>query len=212
MKLFLASYRFGAHVDEFLSLTSGPGRIAVIANASDSWPEAARESALTSEMRGLSRLGFDPFELDLRKFTGHPRELAGRLDSVSTVWIRGGNTFVLRSQLHRSGADDAISTRVRAGALVYAGYSAGACVASVSLRGVEFADDPAEVLPTTGAEPSWDGIGLVDVALIPHFGSVLDEGDAGQSMKKMYEHEHMPFLTLTDDEVFIVDGDRAEKI
>ncbi len=212
MKLFLASYRFGVHVDEFLALTSGPGRIAVIANAADSWPEAARESALTSEMRGLSRLGFDSFELDLRRFIGHPDELADLLDSVRTVWIRGGNTFVLRSQLYRSGADDAITRRVRAGALVYAGYSAGACIASASLRGVEFADDPAEVLPTTGVEPSWDGLGLVDDALIPHFGSVLDEDDAGPSMKKMYERERTPYLTLTDDEVFIVDGDRAEKV
>lgn len=212
MKLFLASYRFGAHVDEFLSLTSGPGRIAVIANASDGWPEAARESALTSEMRGLSRLGFDPFELDLRRLTRHPEELAEGLDAVSTVWIRGGNTFVLRSQLDLSGADDAISARVRAGTLVYAGYSAGACVASASLRGVELADDPAEVHPTTGAEPRWDGLGLVDVALIPHFGSVLDEDEAGQSMKKMYERERTPYLTMTDEEVFIVDGDRSEKV
>ncbi|WP_072807036.1 Type 1 glutamine amidotransferase-like domain-containing protein [Rhodococcoides yunnanense] len=210
MKLFLASYRFGAHVDEFLALTGTPGRVAVVANAADSWPPAARASAVTSELTGLRDLGFVPEELDLRKFVGRAAALAAALDSVETIWLRGGNTFVLRARLQQSGADDAITTRVRDGRLIYAGYSAGACVASTSLRGVEAADDPAEVASTTGLAVPWDGLGLIDIALIPHLGSVLDFENSSEVMISRYQREGTPFRTLNDDQVLVVDGDRTE--
>jgi dipeptidase E len=209
MKLFLASYRFGAHADRFTRMTGTPGRIAVIANACDSWPDDARASAVTSELRSLRELGFEPEEVDLRAET---KNVAAVLDSVGVVWVRGGNTFVLRSRLALSGAYDEIARRVRDGRLVYGGYSAGACVASTSLRGIEAADDPAEVRPTTGADVIWDGLGFVDVALIPHYGSILDDTNSGTSMVERYRRDGTPFITLDDDQVLIVDGDRQERI
>jgi dipeptidase E len=209
VKLFLASYRFGEHLDEFLALTGGPGLVAVIANAADRWPASARESAVTSEIRGLSRLGYEPREVDLRRFAGREEELSDHLDAVASVWIRGGNTFVLRSALNIAGADRAITSRVRDGGLVYAGYSAGACVASPSLRGVEAADDPAEV---ADGRVIWDGLGLVEHAFVPHFGSILDDSDAGTTMVERFERESVSYLTLTDEQVYLVDGDRAERL
>ncbi|SNS85308.1 Type 1 glutamine amidotransferase-like domain-containing protein [Rhodococcoides kyotonense] len=207
MKLFLASYRFGAHAEKFVAMTGTPGRIAVIANAADSWPDAARASAVTSEVRGLRELGFSPEELDLRS-----GDVESALDSVAAVWVRGGNTFVLRSRLRLSGADEEIARRVRDGRLVYGGYSAGACVASRSLRGIEAADDPNEVRPTTGSDVVWDGLGFVDVALIPHFGSILDDTQTGAVMVDRYSRDGTPYLTLDDDQVLLVDGDRQERL
>lgn len=211
--MFLASYRFGLHVDEFLALTSvaSSNRIAIIANATDAWPEAARASAVTSETRALAALGYEPFEIDLRRFRDHPEELATELDRVGTIWIRGGNTFVLRSQLARCGGDEMIASRVRDERLVLSGYSAGACVVSPTLRGIESADDPADVV-ATGGEVRWDGLGLIDVAVIPHTGSVLDEFDSARSMVRRYEREKVEYLTLTDEQVIVVDGDRFERL
>lgn len=212
MKLFLASYRFGAHVDEFLALTSGPGRIAVIANAADAWPAAARASAVMSELRDLRGLGYEPHELDLRDFVGRPSALADELDGVDTLWIRGGNTFVLEAQMERCDAGDAITSRVRGGSLVYAGYSAGACVAQESLSGIEAADDPADVAATTAWPVPWTGLGLIDIAFVPHFRSVLDEGGVGDQMVARYAREDVTHMTLTDEQVYVVDGERAERI
>lgn len=212
MKLFLASYRFGAHVDEFRALTSGLTSVAVIAHAADGWPPAARESAVGSELRALRQLGLQADELDLRNYIGMPAAVASRLDAVDVVWVRGGNTFVLMSQLARCGADVAIADRVARGSLVYAGYSAGACVAQRSLRGVEAADDPADVAATTGVDVTWDGLGLVDVALVPHHRSILDEDGASESMVARYRSERTDYLTLTDDQVYLVDGQRRERI
>lgn len=216
MKLFLASYRFGAHAEEFVAMASGTTRVGVIANAADGWPSSARESAVTSEIRAFRELGFEARELDLRLFDGSAPHsdsaLNSALDSVDIVWVRGGNTFVLMSQLKRCGAVAEITDRVREGALLYAGYSAGTCVAQRSLRGIEAADDPDDVRTTTGSAVPWEGLGLVDVAFVPHFRSILDEDGAGERMVARYERDETAYLTLTDEQVYLVDGDRRERI
>lgn len=89
MKLFLSSYRFGGHSDAFVELTGPPSDLAVIANASDAWPRAARESSLTSEFVPLRALGYRPAELDLREYVGRPAALERALDDFGAVWVRG---------------------------------------------------------------------------------------------------------------------------
>lgn len=37
MRLFLSSYRFGAHYDRLAALVGTPGRVAVVPNACDAW-------------------------------------------------------------------------------------------------------------------------------------------------------------------------------
>ncbi len=159
MRLFLSSYRFGSDPTRLLEVTRGPGRVAVIANAGDAWPSRARESSVTSEFGPLRGLGYDPEEVDLRDHLGDPGSLRARLGAFSSVWVRGGNTFVLRAQLARSGGDTVLTDLVGTGALAYAGYSAGACIATPTLRGLEFSDDPAEVVEIGAGPVVWDGLG-----------------------------------------------------
>ncbi|GGG00646.1 hypothetical protein GCM10007304_13210 [Rhodococcoides trifolii] len=207
MRLFLASYRFGGHRDRFLEMVGRPGRIAVIANACDSWPAAARASSVTSELGPLRSAGFDPVELDLREFVGRTAELATTLASFPAVWVRGGNTFVLRAQLARSGGDTVLRRMLVDDSLVYGGYSAGACILGPTLTGIESADPPDEVKPTTGAEPQWDGLGLISRAVVPHWQSeLLDTDDAGARMVGALRASSADFVTLTDEQVLIVDG------
>jgi peptidase E len=72
---------------------------------------------------------------------------ANALDEVAAelvadmFWATGGNAFVLRKALQRSGVDQVLDARVRAGSLAYGGSSAGACVAGSTLRGLELIDD-----------------------------------------------------------------------
>lgn len=208
MRLFLSSYRFGAHPDRLLALVGRPGRVAVVANAADAWPPRARDSAVVSDMVPLRRLGFVPEEVDLRSFVGDPHGLASRLARFPLVWVRGGNTFVLRAQFARSGADTVLPDLLAADALVYAGYSAGACVMTPTLRGLEYADDPAEVHPTCGISPIWDGLGLVDYAIVPHVGSAdLDESGSTDHTIEYYRNAGIECRPLTDDQVIVVEGD-----
>ncbi|MFZ2527839.1 MAG: Type 1 glutamine amidotransferase-like domain-containing protein [Rhodococcus sp. (in: high G+C Gram-positive bacteria)] len=205
MRLFLSSYRFGADPAALLRVTGPPGPIAVIGNAADAWSAHARRSAVVSEFGPLRDLGFDPVEVDLRDHIGAPESLRARISEFRSAWVRGGNTFVLRAQLARSGGDTVLTDLLRSGSLAYAGYSAGACVVTSTLRGIEFSDDPGEVLPTCGIAPQWDGLGLVDFAIVPHAGgSLLDDGGSSRAVD-LLTRSHIEFRALTDDEAIVVD-------
>ncbi|MBF6083449.1 Type 1 glutamine amidotransferase-like domain-containing protein [Nocardia cyriacigeorgica] len=206
MRLFLASYRFGAHADRLAALVGGPCRVAVIGNACDAWP-AARAAAITSDLIPLRRLGYAAEEVDLREYAGRSERLAARLAEFGMLWVRGGNTFVLRAQFARSGADLVIPELLAADALVYAGYSAGACVLAPDLRGLETADDPAEVLPACGIEPRWDGLGLIDRPIVPHIDSATDPDGDGNRLAAAYRAAGIAHWALTDDDVVVVDGE-----
>lgn len=206
MRLFLSSYRFGAHRDRLLALTGGPGRAAVIANAADAWG-FARRSAVTSDVVPLRRLGFDASEVDLRKYVGAPERLRTKLAGYDLVWVRGGNTFVLRAQLARSGADAVLTDLLREDALVYAGYSAGACVLSPSLRGLDRVDDPAEVAAACGVPVRWDGLGLIEHAIVPHYrspGYSAADTASIEAIADDYRRDGVPYRTLTDDDAIVV--------
>jgi len=130
------------------------------------------------------------------------------------VWVRGGNTFVLRAQLARSGGDAVLGALIRNGRLAYAGYSAGACVMSPSLIGIDSADDPDEVAPTCGVEPRWDGLGFVDFSIVPHCASSADGSadttNPGSEAARMVEACHaagVRYRMLTDDQAIVVDAD-----
>lgn len=206
VKLFLSSYRFGGHSDAFVDLTGPPGRIAVIANASDAWPAAARESSLRSEFGPLRALGYRPVEVDLRNYIGSRPALERAIDSFDSVWVRGGNTFVLRAQMARSNADAILRERILDETITYGGYSAGACVVAPSLEGVEDSDDPGEVFPTTGTDVIWSGLKLVDFAVVPHLGSELDErGSAAETLSRL-RRAGVVCHGLTDGQAILVDA------
>ncbi|RJO72299.1 peptidase [Nocardia panacis] len=210
MRLFLSSYRFGAHYDRLAELAGPPGRVAVIPNACDAWPSAWR-AAVASDVVPLRRLGYTPEVVDLRDYLGRAADLEHTLSGYPLLWVRGGNTFVLRAQFARSGADRALTRLLAADALVYAGYSAGACVMTPDLHGLESADDPAEARTACGIEPRWDGLGLVDRPIVPHIASPTDPDGAGDRLAAKYRAEGRAHWALTDDDAVVVDGARVEE-
>ncbi|MFE3545021.1 Type 1 glutamine amidotransferase-like domain-containing protein [Nocardia sp. NPDC059177] len=209
MRLFLASYRFGGFADRLAGLVGTPGRVAVIPNACDAWP-AAWSSAVTSDLKPLQALGYSPEVLDLRDYAGQPARLERVLRGYPLVWVRGGNTFVLRAQFARSGADSVLPALLGEDALVYAGYSAGACLLGPDLHGLETMDDPGEVLPATGNAPQWDGLGLVDRPLVVHLDSPTDPDGESAKLLARYRADGTEHWALTDTDVVLVDGDHTE--
>ncbi|MFC9552657.1 Type 1 glutamine amidotransferase-like domain-containing protein [Rhodococcus sp. NPDC056960] len=227
MRLFLSSYRFGADPAPLMSLVGSPGRVGVIAAAADAWPRAARTSAVVSDVMPLTRLGFTPEEVDLRDYVGEDgaarsAALTERLGGLDMLWVRGGNTFVLRAQMARSGADRVIPDLLRKDSLVYAGYSAGACVMTPTLHGLDSSDDPAEVVATCGMEPLWDGLGVVGFAIVPHHPPVglsgaedvvpLEDAAAVRRTVTALRLAGIEYRTLTDDQAIVVNGDRTELV
>jgi dipeptidase E len=115
------------------------------------------------------------------------------------VWATGGNAFVLREALHRSGLDTLIVDRIADDTLVYAGYSAGACVCAPTLCGLELVDDVDAV-----HSPMWDGLGLIDFSLAPHYGSPHPEATAIDRVVEYLCVHDMPYRTLGDGEALVV--------
>ncbi len=154
----------------------------------------------------LRKLGFTAEEVDLRDYVDRPDALRAALEDVGLVWVRGGNTFVLRAQFARSGADVVLPELLARDAFTYSGYSAGACVVTPSLHGLETLDDPGEVAPTCGIDPIWDGLGLVDRAIVPHWNSAIEPNDDIEDVVERYRSARVAHWALTDDEVVVVNG------
>ena len=147
----------------------------------------------------LTALGFTTTEVDLRQ-----ADAVDRLTTeVDLVWVPGGNVFVLRQALADSGADAVIVDLLSRDALVYGGYSAGACVLAPDLRGLEAVDDPDEA-----RSPIWTGLGVLDRPFVPHVQSPgHQETDACDAIARAYTSQSRAHWAVRDGEVLVVEGD-----
>jgi dipeptidase E len=208
VRLYLSSFRMGDHPEHLLALAGQDSRRAVvIANALDDAPPDVRRAGAERELAALTGLGLEAAELDLRGYFG-PRQLLRRdLAGIGLAWLRGGNVFMLRYALARSGADAVLAGLLAADALVYAGYSAGSCVLSPSLRGLELVDDPAAVTRAYGAPPVWDGLALLTEAFVPHYRSPgHPETAAIERVVARYRADGIPYRALRDGQALLING------
>ncbi|MFE9823806.1 Type 1 glutamine amidotransferase-like domain-containing protein [Streptomyces sp. NPDC005791] len=211
MRMYLSSFRTGDHPDRLLALLHRPAHgaeAAVIANAVDALPDNERRVAVERECAALTALGLRPVEVDLRTFFDQPAgRVAAALVRFPLVWVRGGNAFVLRQALARSGADRALVDLLRRDAFVYAGYSAGACVLAPDLHGLEPCDDPEAVRTAYGDRARWDGLALLDHAVVPHIDSPgHPETEILGTVAARYRAAGVPHQTLRDGQAIVVDG------
>ncbi|MFC8226543.1 Type 1 glutamine amidotransferase-like domain-containing protein [Streptomyces sp. NPDC057287] len=215
MRMYLSSFRTGDHPDRLLALLREPvgtGEVAVIVNALDALPEDERRTASAREIEALGLLGLRAAELDLRVFfDGPPSRTAEALSRFQLVWVRGGNVFVLRHALARSGADIALIELLRRDDIVYGGYSAGACVLAPDLHGLERCDDPRAVLAAYGAPARRDGLGLLDYVVVPHIDSPgHPETEILGTVAEVYRAAGTPHQPLRDGQAIVIDGERTD--
>jgi dipeptidase E len=106
MKMYLSSFRLGDHPEQLVDLVGNNKRAAVIANSIDFGNDPERRKAgVQREIDDLTKLGFTPEEVDLRNYFGKPKELEKKLSEYGMLWVRGGNTFILRRAYKESGMD-----------------------------------------------------------------------------------------------------------
>lgn len=201
MKLYLSSMDFGDSPEKLSELVGENRHVALILNASDFYGDSSRASYLRYFQEDLKKLGLTSEELDLRDYFGKTEELKTHLKNFGLIWASGGNTFILRSAMKESGFDQVIKDLLKNNQIVYGGFSAGACVICPSLKGIDLADDPNEI--PEGYPPSivWEGIGLVDFHIVPHFKSNFAEID---EVVAYYEKHEMKYHTLRDGEVMVL--------
>lgn len=206
MRLYLSSYRIGDRAGSLLALLGGGRRAAIIENALDGISPTARDihrAETYDPLDELAALGIAGTSLDLRQYFGRAAALRDVLAGCDLVWVTGGNAFTLRRAMRQSGFDDVIGAMLDADAIVYGGFSAGAVVAAPSLEGIHLMDDPDEVPPGYDPEPVWDGLGLIDHAIVPHYRSPHAESAAADRAVRHLMSRGLRYRTLRDGEVIV---------
>ena len=206
MRLYLSSYRLGDRGGALLALLGSGKRAAVIENAQDHLDPAERErrrNETHDPAAELAGLGIAASDLDLRDFFGQPARLAAQLAGFDLIWVAGGNAFVLRRAMQRSGFDTLIVDLLDRDEIVYGGYSAGAVVAGPSLAGIDTFDDPHAVPPGYDPDPVWDGLGLIDFTIVPHYRSPHPETAAAERATRQLSARGLRYRALRDGEVVV---------
>jgi dipeptidase E len=209
VRLYLSSFRMGGCPERLPDLAGGQ-RAAVIANAMDAQPAEQRREGVEREVVALRSLGFAVEELDLRDHVagqGAGPAIAG----YDLLWVRGGNVFVLRDALARSGADEAIVALLATDSVCYGGYSAGPCVLGPSIAPLAAVDPPSVVETPPGDAPLAEGLGVLDWLYVPHVDSPgHPETEACGRVAARCAAEGIPARAFRDGEVLLVDGDHEE--
>ena len=204
MKFYLSSYRIGSEVLELKKLISDHGKLGFIPNALDYVEPKARHESNEARLQDLVELGLNVELLDLKSYFGRRKELQKKIDSLSGVWVRGGNTFVLRQAMKLSGFDEVIKNLNRADFL-YGGYSAGVCVLAPNLKSLEIVDDSSVKPYKELAETIWEGLGILDYLIIPHYKSDHPESADVDKTVEYCKLNKINFKTLRDGEVIIIE-------
>jgi dipeptidase E len=201
MKLYLSSFKLGNHTDELVKMVGENKHVGVVTNSRDGYDQHEVLKRVELELDSLSELGFTPEIVDLRKYFGKKDELRKVLSKYGMVYVLGGNTFVLRRAYAYSGLDEILKEKLTDNDFVYAGYSAGICILSPSLRGLDIVDDPNLVPENYKPEIIWDGLGFINYVIEPHYRSDHPESaDVEKEVQHCIDNK-MLFITLRDGEV-----------
>lgn len=207
MKMYLSSYELGNETKKLKEMAPKNKKLGYIFNALDFTGADLERKAKRVErnIAELNELGFECFDLDLREYFGKTSELRELVDTLGTIWVGGGNVFVLRQAFKLSGFDDLLLDLNKRDNFLYGGYSAGVCILSPTLDGYHVADDATDT-PFEGLdEVLWDGLNIIDYTFLPHFESDHPESESVGKEIEYCKEKRLPYKTARDGDVIIVE-------
>lgn len=184
-------------------------RVLVTMNALDKAPASTRQELYARLVGDFATIGAEVQELDLRQYFSTPGISIDALAQCDLVWASGGNAFTLLAAIRQSGLAVALKTLLDEDKVAYGGHSAGAIVATPTLEGIDLVDSasPDDALPAGyPAGIHWEGMGLVNYSIVPHFRSEHPESAAMDAVVEYFEARQMPYRTLRDGEAILIDG------
>ena len=183
------------HFVQFLSKKPEEIRLTFIPTAGE--VEKGDKGWLNEDRQALVDAGFVVSDFTLTgKSQEEVREMLQRTDFV---FVSGGNTFFLLQEMNRSGFSELIGEYIEKG-MIYGGTSAGSIVAGPDIDLVGGLDDPT-VAPDL---KSYQGLGLTDVVVFPHWGSEQFRERYEKVMKNGYK-KGLRIILLTDDQYLLVE-------
>jgi dipeptidase E len=211
MRMYLSSFDLGNRPEALQELVGSDRRAAIVMNALDNFPDQ-RARWLEAQSHALMELGFSVSELDLRTYFGHENDLRGFAGSINTIWVNGGNAFILRRAMKHSGFDAFIKDALALDTHVYAGFSAAAVVCYQSMMGLELTDDPKDTPQGYAREIVWEGLDLLPYAIAVHYKSDHPESSSTDREIAFYKANGIPYRALRDGQALVVNGATADII
>ena len=205
MKMYLSAYELGNETEKLKALIPENNKVGYIFNALDftgTDPER-KAKRVKKNMDELNELGFDCVDLDLKKYYGKASELKKLVGAFGTIWVSGGNTFVLRQAFKLSGFDNILLDLNKQENFLYGAYSAGVCVLSPTLDAYKIVDDATDT-PFEGIDETvWEGLSIIDYTFLPHYDSDHPESDLVGKTLEYCKEQGLRYKTLRDGEVII---------
>lgn len=204
MQLYLSSYEFGDKVSFLVDWVNKSKNkdLLLITNARDLKKNDIKEKQKIAEyIDSLESIGFSVFLLDLKKYFGKEEELFEILDKYKAYCVTGGNVFVLNMAMKLSGFDKYLREKSHIDDKIYIGWSAGCCVLTDNLEGLHLVDDM--VNPYTSDLISYDGVGLLDYCIVPHYKSNHKESLLIDGVVCYMIQNNRKYKTISDGEVII---------
>jgi len=208
MKFYLSSYRFGNKTKKLKQMIGAGNRVAYIANALDfAEGQKWQREFLALDVKGFQEMGMQVEPLDLRNYFNLQDSLRKDLERFKAIWVSGGNVFVLRWAMRLSGFEEILLDlhKDREKQMVYGGYSAGICVLSPSLKGLEMVDDPYKKVYARQEGVIWEGLNLLDYAIVPHYDSDHPESSVVGKLADYYQEKGVKHTKLRDGEVILIE-------
>ncbi|MCP4404966.1 MAG: type 1 glutamine amidotransferase-like domain-containing protein [bacterium] len=207
MKFYLSSFHLGDQSAQLVRFMAHNKHIAYIPNACDytnvDWER--RDAAEKFDMESLEHIGLTVEYLDLQEYFGRTDDLRKTLHKFGGVFVRGGNTFILRQAMKLSGFDVIFEELLHHDSFVYAGYSAGICVLAPDFRALQIVDDPTDKPYKECQDTLWEGLGFLEYIILPHYISDHPESADIEKEVAFAEKHHIPFKTLRDGDVIIIE-------
>ena len=201
MKLYLSSYKLGNKIDELKSWIKEHGnKIVLIPNSRDIYEDSERlRNGILNDKMMLEEIGFDVDIISLKDYFNNQEKLFEDFNKYNAFFVIGGNTFALRKALQLSGFDDYLMNQVDNDNFLYAGYSAGICVLSPNMKGLELVDEPLN--PYNDESVIYDGIGILDYVIVPHYKSDHPESHLVDKVVDYMNENGVKYVTLSDGDV-----------
>lgn len=170
--------------------------LAFITTAAEIYP--GKHPWVNSDKIALEKCGFKLEEFSLTNMS--TLELVEKLKDKNGIFMCGGNQFHLLNQLIKTGFDKIIKRKIEEG-ILYMGSSAGSMIMGINIHLSSRTKDRL-VAPDLQS----DGLGIIDFAILPHWGSKDLRNEYSQGFNTMYV-ENIKLLPLSDKQyIHIIDN------
>lgn len=205
MELYISSYKLGNKTDYIKNWIKehNCNSILLITNARDTYVQDENEKKrILEDVHMLEDCGFNVEILNLRKYFGNAKALEEKVKKYIAFCVIGGNVFALRKAMELSGFDNFLIKNKNSN-MLYIGYSAGSCVLSSNLNGLELVVP--SVNPYNSDYVNYGGLGFISKTIVPHYKSKHKSSKQIDSVIECLEKNHLSYIALQDGDVIIKD-------